>query len=308
MNDRRKFIIQLSAAALLSSITNYRSFAGKFTKSRLLACVPTTTDYYGQGPFYFENAPVISDTILGEESGAQKIIIEGKVYEKDCSRSVPHALLDLWHANGSGAYDLQGYHFRGKILTNEKGEYTFTTILPGKYLNGRLYRPSHIHIKISAPGFSTLTTQIYFEGDPDIPADAAASINKGDYDASERIVALLPLSDGSLKGKFDIYLSTDITSIQDVISHVDHGIIYHVQTEDKETVHIKYGIFKSGHVTLRVHNAGGTDLGTLAETMQEPGIYEITFLRKMLPSISGIYFMTLHSGSTAIHSKKFLLP
>jgi catechol 1,2-dioxygenase len=32
-------------------------------------------------------------------------------------------------------------------------------------LNGAQYRPAHIHVKVSAPGFQTITTQLYFEGD-----------------------------------------------------------------------------------------------------------------------------------------------
>jgi catechol 1,2-dioxygenase len=39
-------------------------------------------------------------------------------------------------------------------------------VVPGRYLNGREYRPAHIHIKVAAPGFAPLTTQLYFPGDP----------------------------------------------------------------------------------------------------------------------------------------------
>ena len=30
----------------------------------------------------------------------------------------------------------------------------------------RKYRPAHVHVKVSAPGFLPLTTQLYFPGDP----------------------------------------------------------------------------------------------------------------------------------------------
>jgi len=38
--------------------------------------------------------------------------------------------------------------------------------VPGRYLNGAQYRPAHVHVKVSAPGFLPLTTQLYFPGDP----------------------------------------------------------------------------------------------------------------------------------------------
>ena len=38
--------------------------------------------------------------------------------------------------------------------------------MPGRYLNGARYRPAHIHVKVRAPGFPVLTTQLYFPGDP----------------------------------------------------------------------------------------------------------------------------------------------
>lgn len=55
------------------------------------------------------------------------------------------------------------------IKAQSEGFYLFETIIPGKYLNGAKYRTGHIHFKITPSGFPTLTTQLYFEGDTDIP-------------------------------------------------------------------------------------------------------------------------------------------
>ena len=46
------------------------------------------------------------------------------------------------------------------------GSYSFKTIIPGHYLNGSQYRPAHIHVTVTAAGHKSLTTQLYFEGDP----------------------------------------------------------------------------------------------------------------------------------------------
>jgi protocatechuate 3,4-dioxygenase beta subunit len=50
-------------------------------------------------------------------------------------------LVEIWHCNTKGEYDNDSKEFRQRasLITNEKGEYSFTTILPGKYLNGEFY-------------------------------------------------------------------------------------------------------------------------------------------------------------------------
>ena len=84
--------------------------------------------------------------------------------------------------------------------------YIFETIKPGLYLNGSSYRPSHIHFKITPPGFNALITQLYFQGDPYIPTDAAASVNSGSFDATHRIIPLVTNINGDLEGTWDIII------------------------------------------------------------------------------------------------------
>ena len=52
------------------------------------------------------------------------------------------------------------------MFAGDDGGYRLDTIIPGHYLNGNQFRPAHIHVKVSAPGYQLLTTQLYFEGDP----------------------------------------------------------------------------------------------------------------------------------------------
>jgi protocatechuate 3,4-dioxygenase beta subunit len=49
--------------------------------------------------------------------------------------------------------------------------------LPEKYLNGKLFRPAHIHFRVTAA--EELVSQIYFMGDPNITEDPWASKKKG---------------------------------------------------------------------------------------------------------------------------------
>ena len=62
------------------------------------------------------------------------------------------------------------------------------TIRPGNYLQGTGYRPAHVHFTFTRAGHRTLTTQIYFAGDPYLaPADSCGSCGSND---PERIVPL----------------------------------------------------------------------------------------------------------------------
>ena len=38
--------------------------------------------------------------------------------------------------------------YRGLVQTDAQGVFELTTLLPGRYLNGSLYRPRHIHVKV----------------------------------------------------------------------------------------------------------------------------------------------------------------
>ena len=84
-----------------------------------------------------------------------------------------------------------------------RGEYSFKTIFPGKYLNGEYYRPAHIHYRVTEKNSKELVSQIYFQGDPQITKDPWASQDN----AKLRILQLI-LEDinGTLAINFNIYL------------------------------------------------------------------------------------------------------
>ena len=64
------------------------------------------------------------------------------------------AVIDLWQADPSGSYDngSDEMRYRGKVSTDADGVYVFETLLPGRYLNGSVLRPMHIHIKVWVDG------------------------------------------------------------------------------------------------------------------------------------------------------------
>jgi catechol 1,2-dioxygenase len=125
-----------------------------------------------EGPYYRDGAPARADLADPGMPGTH-IVLAGRVLAEDCKTPIEGAVLDLWQADSSGRYDNDGhapldpatYLLRGKLAAQKDGQYATRTVIPGQYLNGSQYRPAHIHVKVSAPGFRTITTQLYFEGD-----------------------------------------------------------------------------------------------------------------------------------------------
>ncbi len=114
----------------------------------------------------------------GEPLG-ERIVISGRVLD-DGGAPVRQALIEVWQANAAGRYRHQNdqhpapldpnFGGCGRVLTNERGEYRFTTIRPGAYPwrnHPNAWRPAHVHFSISGVNFlQRLVTQMYFPGDP----------------------------------------------------------------------------------------------------------------------------------------------
>jgi protocatechuate 3,4-dioxygenase beta subunit len=137
--------------------------------------------------------------VKGQKGKAQGqvIVLSGQVLDAKTSQPMPNTTLIMWSASASGRYNHKGdegtssfphpktgqiihrthdehFQYWGKAVTNEQGEYWFKTIVPGFYpidLQAQLYRPSHLHFKISSPGSPQFVTQLYFRGDQ-IPNNA----------------------------------------------------------------------------------------------------------------------------------------
>ena len=169
----------------------------------------TTNDILG--PFYRENAPRRSDLRI-ESSKGNQITLKGTVFKSTCghatdAQTIKDATIEIWHCDENGEYDntTSKFNHRGQQSSDMDGNYTFNTILPGKYLNGELYRPSHIHFRVTHPDTKELVSQIYFKNDPHITTDPWAS----KPEANLRILPItLEDTKGNLTIEFNIYLST----------------------------------------------------------------------------------------------------
>ena len=270
------------------------------------ACNPVTLDYYGEGPFYTANAPVITDNQLAKTSEPGiRLILSGRVQTLDCAKAINNVSIDIWHANKDGAYDNTGYNLRGKINSNSQGFYLMETVLPGKYLNGSAYRPRHIHFKITPPGFPTIITQLYFEGDTDIPGDAAASIKSGTYNATNRIIPITLNPQGKYEGTWDIAINGNGSlGIGDL--HLDKGIIYSVSPNPfKEDVLINYAVYHAAKVSIQIFDLRGSLVAILNEENLEPQKYAASWKPDSnLPD--GIFWVALKINDLQVHYLKVM--
>jgi protocatechuate 3,4-dioxygenase beta subunit len=197
--DRKKFIITTSLTAI--GLSTFGSII-KMPNGNFSGDCETTNDILG--PFYRPDAPIRSN-LTTEGLIGTRIELKGKVYKSDCITHLKNALVEIWHCNTNGEYDNESKDFnqRGRLITNDEGEYSFLTIIPGKYMNGKLYRPAHIHYRVTEENSNELVSQIYFRGDPHIEKYPWASKEK----AALRILEIRPEDvNGNLTLNFDIYL------------------------------------------------------------------------------------------------------
>lgn len=128
-------------------------------------CIETSPDQLG--PYYRENPPFRTNLEVKSTNGVPLRVV-GRVLSSECTKSddpgIADALVDVWQADDEGVYDneTKDYQLRGKMNADSSGDYAFMTVLPGYYAT----RPQHIHFMISAPGYETLVTQLYFRSDP----------------------------------------------------------------------------------------------------------------------------------------------
>lgn len=169
--QRRTFIKDTAFTAMAITAAGYIRFNG----TNYEGDCETTTDILG--PYYRPDAPVRSDMRIKNDKG-QLVELSGLVKHKDCKTALKGACVELWHCSADGVYDNDStdFKYRAKVYCDDKGHYSFKTVLPVPYDvgNGSI-RPAHFHMLISAPGYQTLITQLYFTGDKNIARDPAAS-------------------------------------------------------------------------------------------------------------------------------------
>jgi len=147
------------------------------------------------GPFHVEGAPQYA---LGADvaNGArgEPCFVRGHLRGLD-GRPVADATIDVWQADETGLYDvqykdLQRHRARGVLHAGPDGEFHFRTIVANAYpipndgpvgrllqaLNRHPWRPAHLHFMIKAPGYETLVTHVFRDGDKYLDSDAVFGV------------------------------------------------------------------------------------------------------------------------------------
>jgi hydroxyquinol 1,2-dioxygenase len=185
-DDQRQEFILLSDTLGLSMLTV------AMNQDKPQGCTEATVF----GPFYVEGAPTFD---LGQDvaHGAPGIpcLVRGTVRGLG-GELVPGAEIHVWQADAEGMYDVQrdgGKHqARGVLHADARGHYHFRSILAEAYpipddgpvgdmlraTKRHPWRPAHLHFMIKAPGYETLITHVFRNGDAYLDSDAVFGVRQ----------------------------------------------------------------------------------------------------------------------------------
>lgn len=156
---------------------------------------PAATPSTVFGPFFVEGSPGFAngDDIAGGAPG-EPCLVMGRVISTT-GEPVPDAHMEVWQADDDGLYDvqlpdLQEARGRGHLRSDADGRYWFWSVKPTAYpipvdgpvgtllqnANRSPMRPAHIHFMVTAPGYQTVTTHVFADGDPYLDSDAVFGV------------------------------------------------------------------------------------------------------------------------------------
>ncbi|RZK05109.1 MAG: hypothetical protein EOO46_16095 [Flavobacterium sp.] len=198
--QRRKFIKNTGAMVFGMGVFGNISM----TSRGYVGNSPTTTDILG--PYYRPGAP-LRQNINPKDFGGEVLHLSGTVFKEDGKTPMPNCFVEIWQCKADGLYDnvSTDYLYRGCQKLGRDGQYHFITTKPvPEPVDGSpsIFRPAHIHLRISAIGEQDLITQIYFTGDPYLDSDPSSkselSIN--------RVLSLNRKKEKESEIKFDVVL------------------------------------------------------------------------------------------------------
>ena len=148
------------------------------------------------GPFYVQDPPVrpMGADISAGLSGTP-LYLTGQVTSPD-GGPLAGATVDVWQSDDDGFYDVQKADedpsLRARFIAEADGRFSLWTLVPKFYpipYDGPVgdmltatkrhpYRPAHIHFMIAHPGFETLVTHLFVEGDPYLDSDAVFGVKQ----------------------------------------------------------------------------------------------------------------------------------
>jgi protocatechuate 3,4-dioxygenase beta subunit len=164
--SRRRFLYAVAAAS--APFAFLRSTFALEEKKGTAALQPTPavgdddlelTPEETAGPYFRPNSPAKSNF---REPGVPGVPLNlsGWVLDQN-GKPLAGSLLDFWHADADGQYDLDGFRCRGHQFADSDGRYSLQTIKPGLYPT----RTRHYHVRLQSAHGPILSTQLYFPGE-----------------------------------------------------------------------------------------------------------------------------------------------
>jgi catechol 1,2-dioxygenase len=155
----------------------------------------TATESTVLGPFWTPGAPRRAyGESLAEEPGGTPALVRGFIRDT-AGKPIAGAELDVWQNGANGLYAVQDAeapeaHLRGRYLSREDGSYAFVGVRPIPYpiphdgpvgamlqaARRHPWRPAHIHMIVTAPGYQRLQTHIFDAASPYLDSDAVFAV------------------------------------------------------------------------------------------------------------------------------------
>jgi protocatechuate 3,4-dioxygenase, beta subunit len=168
-------------------------------------------------PVYFTQLKSSVEMPDWNEKGP-KLVVRGVVFKADGQTPAPDIILYFYHTDQTGIYPRKGDevgwakrhgYIRSWIKTNEKGEYSFSTLRPAPY-PGR-NDPAHIHITLKEPDMNEYwIDEFVFADDPLLTQEQIARLeNRGGSG-----ILSTSLENNTLKATRNIVLGKNIPGYQ----------------------------------------------------------------------------------------------
>ncbi len=142
------------------------------------------------GPFYKRDAPNTASLRAPNDPGLP-LAVAGAIYNTR-GELLPGAKIEIWQTDHGGHYDLKGYRYRAALISDPRGNYSYTSVMPGHY-PARVCQ--HIHYAVTAEGHKPLVTQMYFATDPVFEGDPDKNFTKDPLCTSRELVRSVMLKE-----------------------------------------------------------------------------------------------------------------
>ena len=185
--DKRQEFILWSDVLGLSTLVN------SMNNQKPEGCTESTVF----GPFFVEHAPAYKNgEDISKDAPGARCLVDCRITGLN-GAPIVGAKVNVWQADEDGFYDVQYETLdysraRGELKSDEQGRIYFKSIVANAYpipTDGPVgdmllackrhpWRPAHLHFMIEAPGYETLITQVFRDGEEYLDSDAVFGVRE----------------------------------------------------------------------------------------------------------------------------------